>query len=86
MKITFDIDDAGLTSQTFQTKEEWNEYVSQWNDPEKKRKGGYNPQPSDMRPDKFPCLMLSLGNIIRFDNANDEFTNLFIYEWKNEIS
>jgi hypothetical protein len=60
----------------FNSEDEWKAYAGQF----RPNRGYYNPQPEDMYPQKFPCLMMYTSAIIHRENGNDEFFNFFAYE------
>lgn len=60
----------------FETEAKWDEYIVQF----RWHRWNYNPQPWDMSPKSFPCLMLYTTDSIHIDNGNDEFPNFFFYE------
>lgn len=73
----------GLDCIEFKTKDEWDSYIIQF----RPYRGYYNPQPVDMYPSSFPCLMIYCGyRIIGNPNGNDEFMNFFLTDGNYSIT
>jgi hypothetical protein len=63
----------------FKTKEEWEEYISHKISKQKKY---YDPQPRNLNPQRFPCLMIYDDAMINSNPyGNDEFANFFVYDY-----
>lgn len=76
MKITIDLDRTDIQFQRFETKADWESFIHQY----RPSRGFYNPQPQYMRPERFPCAMISTSAIIGRPDGNDEYWNEFLYE------
>ena len=70
-----------LDHMEFKTEEDWKKYIEHKTSSYKKH---YDPQPRDLHPDRFPCLMIYNDWIIYKPDGNDEFANFFLYDYKIE--
>ena len=81
-KITFET--GSLSHKEFKTKEEWENFIEHMISVTPKKKH-YDPQPHNLRPDHFPCLMIYDDDATIYrSNGNDEFLNFFVYDYKIE--
>lgn len=77
MRINLDC----VNHEIFQNKKEWDDYLAPMIKTPKKV---YSPQPCDVYPDQFPCLMIYTDSVIYRSDGNDEFPNFFIYDFEEE--
>ena len=78
-RITADLGD--LYHMEFKTEEDWKKYIEHKISRYKKH---YDPQPRNLHPAQFPCLMLYDDCIIYCPDGNDEFSNFFLYDYSFE--
>lgn len=82
-KIRIELDNTGWDHQVFKSKEEWDAYLRPLTSIMGRGKTHYAPQPRDLYPDKFPCMMIYNDNaIIGCPDGNDEFPNMFVYDFE----
>lgn len=77
------LDDSDISKMEFKTEVEWKEFIRHPTSSASTGKCHYDPQPRDLLPLRFPCLMLYDNSIIYNRDRNDEYLNFFIYHYSN---